>query len=160
MIGMEKITFRAATASDQGRIRLLVLSANLYPLDLDWRRFQVAVNGARILGAGQIRVHPDGCREMASVVVARKYRRQGIGTELVRRLLNGRRGGVFLCCREDLGPFYARFGFRLIPPETLPDSLEFLYRIEALGSLVLSIFRPSEPDMIAMARFPDRVPSG
>jgi len=157
---MKGISFRPATARDQGTIRLLVVSANLYPLDLDWRRFQVAENGGRILGAGQIRVHPDGGRELASVVVARKYRRRGIGTELVRRLLDGRRDRIFLCCSENLGPFYTRFGFQRIPPEALPGRLEYLFRIEALGSLVLSVVRPSEPDLIAMARHPDGASSG
>lgn len=145
---------RPATPGDRGTIRRLVVSANLYPLNLDWRRFAVAENGAGILGVGQIRVHVDGSRELASVVVRKPYRRRGIGSGLVGRLLEGRRKRVFLCCRADLEPFYRRFGFIRVPPETLPDSLAYLYRIEALGSLVLSVFR-REPDLVAMARQPE-----
>lgn len=148
------IRLRPAAPEDRGTICRLVVSANLYPLNLDWRRFAVAENGGGILGVGQIRVHNDGSRELASVVVRKPYRRRGIGSELVGRLLEGRRNQVFLCCREDLEPFYARFGFHRVPPETLPDSLGYLYRVEALGSLVLSVFRPDEPDLIAMARQP------
>lgn len=158
--GSGPIKIRPATARERGFIRFLVLSANLYPLQLDWRRFHVAENGGRILGAGQIRVHSDGAREMASVVVARAYRRKGIGTRLVRRLLDGLQDRVFLCCREDLGPFYAGFGFQRISPESLPNSLGYLYRIEALGSLVLSVVRSTEPDLIAMARDPTLALSG
>lgn len=154
MESTNRITLRAAGQSDQGTIRRMVVLANLYPLDLDWRRFLLAKDGNRTVGVGQIREHPDGCRELASVVVERPYRNRGIGTRLVTRLVEKEREEVFLCCREDLGDFYGRVGFQPISPARLPNSLEFLYRIEALGTRVLTVFRPTEPDLISMIRVP------
>ena len=44
------------------------------------------------------------------------YQRRGIGSELVRRMLEKLCGlyGVDLCCDPDLQPFYERFGMRAV----------------------------------------------
>ncbi|MFF0244101.1 GNAT family N-acetyltransferase [Streptosporangium sandarakinum] len=52
-----------------------------------------------------------------------EYQGQGIGTELMRRVLAGAEGfySVDLLCEERLQPYYARLGMRAVPGMSLID---------------------------------------
>lgn len=70
---------------------------------------------ARVLSDGLYRALID------DVVVDEKERGQGLGDELVRRILEHQSGVdvVFLRCLEELVPFYTRHGFRRATSVTL-----------------------------------------
>jgi N-acetylglutamate synthase-like GNAT family acetyltransferase len=70
---------RRARAADQADITTLVREARLNPRGLHWSRFLVADDDGRIVGVAQLRLHSDGARELASLVVKPEYRGQGFG---------------------------------------------------------------------------------
>lgn len=108
---------RPAQAQEAARIRSLVRAERLNPFGLDWRRFFVAVDetGA-ILGCVQQKTHwrrrQPVVRELASLVVSREWRGQGLGAVLVRHLQEKAGPPLWLMCRARLVPFYEQFAFR------------------------------------------------
>ena len=112
------VRIRPARQDDAAAIRALVHQARIYPFGLHWPRFLVAVDaGDTVLGCAQIRIHPDGCREVASVAVAPAARRRGIASCLVTRLMHTFPPPLYLVCRSGLVAWYARLGFREVGRE-------------------------------------------
>ncbi|HTZ43750.1 MAG TPA: GNAT family N-acetyltransferase [Jatrophihabitans sp.] len=74
-----------------------------------------AFDGDRLVGNG--RVLSDGvCNAyLVDIWTASSHRRQGIGSELVRRLTEGLAGQHVGLFTDDLQPFYASLGFRVRP---------------------------------------------
>ena len=87
-------------------------------------------SGERV-GFGQIRPLDGTAWELASIFVEEQWRRQGVGSELVRRLLAehsaaGRsQGDVYLLCLEGSVGWYSTFGFETLPPTEAPKSMAF-----------------------------------
>ncbi len=110
----------------------MVRAAHLDPTALHWSHFVVAERAGEVVGVGQVRPYP-ACRELGSLVVRDDLRGQGIGGLIVRALLEREAGEVWLECRADLAPYYARFGFEGIRWQTAPMPL----RLKAgLGSVL------------------------
>jgi N-acetylglutamate synthase-like GNAT family acetyltransferase len=119
---------RTAQAEDQMTITAMVRGAHLNPMDLDWRRFLIAEDESGIVGVGQIRPHA-GTPELASLVVRKDRRGQGVGGQLIRALVAQSPGALYLFCRPQLGSYYTRFGFRAISVEEAPPSLRTRYAV-------------------------------
>ncbi len=87
-------TMRWADAEDEAAIKALVRSANINPLGIHWQRFLVAEDASRtagsIVGIGQIKVHGDGSRELASIATVPDRQGEGIATAIIEALLGGR----------------------------------------------------------------------
>jgi amino-acid N-acetyltransferase len=105
---------RPARAADQAAIDALVRSEPLNPHGLDWQRFRVAVAGARVVGAVQLRRHADGSRELGSLVVAREHRGRGLAAQLIEALLADHAGPVHLVTARANVPHYRRWGFATV----------------------------------------------
>lgn len=133
----KQTVIRPGTARDQKVIRRIVRSARLNPFRLNWSSFLVAEYEGQIVGLGQIRLHRDGTRELASLAVVPAYQRNGLGSAIVDALLNGRSGPVFLYCADRLVSYYERFGFRLVPAAALPPGMRRMYRLGQLGLQML-----------------------
>lgn len=88
-------TIRPATPGDQDTCAL-ARSERLNPNRLDWPHFFVAASERGIVGAVQLRRHPDGSRELGSLVVAQDHRRQGLAARLIDALLAQQAGAVQL----------------------------------------------------------------
>ena len=115
---------RAATADDRWSIRWLVLSEGLDPTQIRWSQFWVAEAQGRVVGCGQLRAF-DGAQELGSLVVARGYRHQGIGSALTRTLLASATHPVYLeCLGQSRAQFYARLGFEVTSLTQLPPTLQ------------------------------------
>ena len=141
------IIIRAAEAADQIPITHLVRGARLNPLHIAWPHFIVAEEVTPIqrtlVGAVQIRPHADGSRELASLVVTPSYQGQGLGAALIHAIFKRARFPLYLYCRGDLAPYYARFGFRAVSGGQLPPSLARHYRISQAFIRVAT--RPPDP---------------
>jgi N-acetylglutamate synthase-like GNAT family acetyltransferase len=112
---------RPAKAEDMPAIHSLIREADINPLGLDWRRFIVAVNSSdQLIGCGQIKGHRDGTHELASIAVRLGWRGHGIASAIIEHLLSENPGLLYLTCRENLGQFYARFGFHALQPAEMP----------------------------------------
>lgn len=106
---------RPAQKADARLIKHMVRRAGINPLGLHWSRFTVAVDGrGQVVGCVQIKPHGTHVRELASLVVARPWRRKGVGTALVEEVKARSGGDLWLMCRNDLAPYYARFGFEIV----------------------------------------------
>ena len=134
-----EIRYRRATAKDGGAIRSLILSVGINPRGLDWRRFVVAVDGRdRIVGCGQIKPHPDGSRELASIAVRPKMRKSGVSSEVIQRLMEENGPPLWLMCRASLVGFYEHFGFVAVDdPAIMPRYFQRVRRLAALAGRLL-----------------------
>ena len=86
------------------------------------RRFLVAVSArGEVLGCGQIKIHRDGSRELASIVVQKQARGRGIAQAIIQELLRQEATRpLYLMCRPGLETFYAQFNFRTISENEMP----------------------------------------
>ncbi len=78
---------------------------------------RVAVEGGEVRGFSVARQVADGEWEVLNLAVAAAFRRRGIGRQLLKNLLEGRRGEFFLEVRESNSAareFYEQAGFRAI----------------------------------------------
>lgn len=132
------IEIRPAVKNDQPTIRHIVRQARINPLGLNWPNFVVAEVDGEISGVGQVKEHRDGCRELASIAVRPAYRNQGIASQLVNRLLAQESGRLYLVCRIELEDFYRQFGFLRSPGETLPRSMQRIWRLGRWSSAIMS----------------------
>lgn len=119
---METFSLRPATEADQSAIRNLIRDAGINPLGIHWSRFLVAVDAAdELIGCGQVKAHGDDLRELASVAVARKWRKRGIASEIIKGLQKTHMAPIWLTCMDKLAPFYGQFGFyRVEAPRNMP----------------------------------------
>lgn len=112
----EGVILCPARPEDQPMIRRLVREARLNPLGLRWSRFVVAEVAGKVIGAAQVQPHRDGSRELASVVGDPAWRGRGLGSRLVRTVMAREQGPLYWICRAEREAFYARLGFRVLPP--------------------------------------------
>jgi N-acetylglutamate synthase-like GNAT family acetyltransferase len=133
------VRLRPAAAADQPVIKALIHAVRINPMGLNWERFIVADDEGRFVGCAQIKPHNDGARELASLAVIPECQGQGIGSLLVRAMLERERGELYLACRSSLTTYYERFGFQVVPPGELPGSFKLQYRFGRLLAR-LSIF--------------------
>jgi N-acetylglutamate synthase-like GNAT family acetyltransferase len=126
---------RKARKEDARAIHSLVHAVRINPLNLDWRRFLVAVSPlGELLGCGQIKPHKDGSLELASIAVRELYRKQGLARLIIQSLItNEEKRPLFLMCRTKLGSFYVKFGFRSIGQLEMPD---YFKRVSQLGRIL------------------------
>jgi N-acetylglutamate synthase-like GNAT family acetyltransferase len=144
------VTVRPAVEADQASITALVKSERLNPNDLDWRRFWVAVQGDQVVGAAQIRCHPDGSREVSSLVVARPNRNQGLASRLLDALLDGAPTDLYLITGRALAGYYQRWGFRSASIARAPRCVRRNYWLGQLVGLVISCMKRRKPRRLAV----------
>jgi amino-acid N-acetyltransferase len=138
------LLIRSATADDHPAIVALVKSERLNPTGLDWRRFTVAIRGGRLIGAVQVRHHPDGARELGSLVVVPGQRGHGVAHALIDAALATVTGPVWMITRREHADHYALWGFTLCHPKSAPRSVRFNYRM-GRAARVLSWLKRLEP---------------
>ena len=103
-------------------IRLLIHAVKINPIGLDWWRFLVAVTPqGNLLGCGQIKLHADGSRELASIAVQEQSRKQGVARAVIEALLALKpERPLYLICRDRLKLVYVKFRFHAIGLEEMP----------------------------------------
>lgn len=124
------VSYERATSSDRMPILNLILQEKMNPLGVVVpmeENFVVArgQDPTTILGAGQLKPLGDGCFELSSCVVAKGVRGQGIGSRIVRFLLEQAplHSRIFLVTVQDRDDFYSMFGFRVVK-EGIPLALQ------------------------------------
>ena len=137
-----KFTLRPATQSDQREIRKLIRQVRINPTGLDWQHFVVAVSPVgELIGCGQVKIHHDGSRELASIAVIPDYRHEGIGSTIIGHLINIHPRPLYLTCRSNLEPFYQQFKFQTIRESEMPP---YFRRVNRLGSFLLTLVRSKD----------------
>jgi N-acetylglutamate synthase-like GNAT family acetyltransferase len=140
---------RPAVSQDHAAIRALIRAVKINPLGIDWARFLIAVDGGnRLVGCGQVKLHRDGSRELASIAVTPAWRGQGVAHALIKRLVASHDQPLYLTCRSHLGDFYKRFGFQVIQPAEMPAYFRRVFRLAEL----LARFSRGKSGLLVMRR--------
>ncbi len=135
-------TLRPAREMDAAPIRDLIHLVGINPMDLDWKRFVVAVNDRdEMIGCGQLKPHGRGILELASIAVYPEYQGEGIARLIIEHLLKDSPRPLYLMCESSLGPFYEKFGFQAISYEEMPS---YFQRMSRLAGLVTTLARRKE----------------
>jgi N-acetylglutamate synthase-like GNAT family acetyltransferase len=154
-----KVAIRRATAADQAPITALVRGARLNARGLDWPGFAVAVDDTgTLVGVAQVRPHPDGSRELASLVVAPGLRGHGVATRLVDRLLADEAGIVYAVVDRPYAAHFARWGFRPAEARALPRDVRRTLRVGRVVTAVLSLAARQRIHLVPLARPADLGP--
>lgn len=129
-----QVRLRPAGPKDAPAIRALIYQVGINPMSLNWKRFVLAVDDQDCLvGCGQIKLHRDGSRELASIAVRPEWRGQGIASLIIHHLLAQafaeQSQPLYLTCRADLGPFYQRFGFSPVDDAEMPPYFRGISRL-------------------------------
>lgn len=121
-------------------------------MGLDWKHFILAVTSRdEMLGCGQVKIHRDGSRELASIAVVPAWRGKGVARAIIEKLIETHPGSLYLTCRASLQPFYERYGFRVIEPSQMP---RYFSRISRLAS-ALGVLRIVDQKLLVMKREAD-----
>ncbi len=128
---MAKFSIRPARMEDFPAIRKLIHEVGINPTGLKWNRFVVAISPeGTLLGCGQIKLHSDGSKELASIAVQEAERGHGIARAVIENLLAREpTRPVYLMCRARLGALYARFGFITIGVAEMPPYFRNINRL-------------------------------
>lgn len=119
-------------------------------MDLDWRRFIVAVDAQdQIIATGQIKPHGKEVQELASIAVLPEYRGQGLARAIIEYLLKDSPRPLYLTCRSRLEPLYEKFGFRALSYEEMP---RFYQRLSKLVGFVKAVARLNEGDGLSVMK--------
>jgi amino-acid N-acetyltransferase len=132
---------RRAVASDQEAIRCLASGERVNPTGLKWPNFVVAVNEAAIIGAAQLRLHRDGSKELATLVVARAWRKRGIAAKLIDTIMADQPGRIFMITGRSYAHHYARWGFLPITPVSAPLGVRRNYRLGYYGGYLFAFLQ-------------------
>jgi N-acetylglutamate synthase-like GNAT family acetyltransferase len=154
-------TIRPANAEDELAIKALVRSSNINPIGIHWQRFLVAEDSAsgarRIVGIGQVKVHGDGSRELASIATVPDRQGEGIATAIIETLLEAESrtspGPLYLTCRSQMEPFYQRFGFQKAKDAAgMPTYFRRLMRFAMVFWAIGRLFEAAEGGLIMVRK--------
>ncbi len=145
---------REALEADQKTIRQIVRQARINPFGIYWPKFLVAEVQGQIAGVGQVKIHGDNSRELASIAVRPEFRRQGIATAIIEALLAREEGVLFLTCRWKMEGFYQPFGFRRATGVELSPDMARLDRLNQRLSRAASLVTTKPIGGIVMRRDP------
>ena len=127
---MADFLLRPASESDSSSIKDLIHRVGINPIDLDWRRFVLVVDGSRkMVGCGQLKPHGKDVIELASIAVEPSHQHQGIARVIIEYLIAQGPRPLYLTCRSRLGSFYEKWGFRSIEPAEMPAYFRRLSRL-------------------------------
>jgi ribosomal protein S18 acetylase RimI-like enzyme len=127
-----EFTVRPATREDFPAIRSLIYTVRINPFGLDWRRFLVAVTPQEaLLGCGQIKLHADGSREMASIAVQKQARGYGVAQAVIQALIAREpQRPIYGLCRDRLKLMYMKVGSHSIALDEMPAYYRRIFLLE------------------------------
>jgi len=129
---------RPASASDIWQIRKLVFSAKLDPTQLRWQQFLVIECDRKIVACGQLRSFSEA-QELSSLVVLPAWQNQGLGSYLVKHLIQQASQPLYLECASWLEEFYTRFGFVSVSWREVPSPLKEKFRFTQFATKLVPI---------------------
>ena len=132
------ISLRPATENDQPKITALINKVRINPRNLDWERFIIAEDDGAMVGCGQIKPHSDGSKELASIAVEPEYQGKGVGSMVMKALLEREPGELYLTCLRHNVTYYQKFGFRELTYDEFPPDTKRMFRF---ARVVMWVFR-------------------
>jgi amino-acid N-acetyltransferase len=135
------------STSAEGRHR-----PRLNPRAPDWRAFVIAEAGQQPVGVAQVRRHPDGSRELATLVVVAEDRGRGIARRRIDTLLDDKTQPLFTLLDSRYAENFTPWGFQPIPATDLPDPLRRQLRLGQVVTAIGSLIRRQRIRLIVMRR--------
>jgi amino-acid N-acetyltransferase len=143
---------RRARPEDQPAITAMVRRARLNPSGLHWEQFVIGERDGRAVGVAQLRRHPDGTKELASLVVEPGAREHGIATQMVDALLADETAAVYTLIDRRFVDHFARWGFRQVGPGELPRPVSRTYLIGRVVTTLGSLLRRQQIRIVPLLR--------
>lgn len=135
-----QLTLRPARAADEVAIHGLIREGGINPLGIRWERFVVIeAEDGEVIACGQIKPHSDGTQELASIVVTRPYRGQGLARRIIEHLVASHDGVLYLICAEQVCSMYEKFGFQTIGESEYPRFFRRLSWLMKIGARVFGM---------------------
>jgi predicted N-acetyltransferase YhbS len=116
-----------ATRHDKEDIRTLLLENKWEDDKLDQGTAFIARDGAVVGTVRLIEVEPQTVI-VEDMLVKEERRKDGIGGRLMEAAMNARGGTLYLCCHDEIIPFYERFGFSQVEFEDQPEAVQDFMR--------------------------------
>lgn len=122
---LNHITFRNAKVKDTAGILQLVRSVSGDERGFDYKQFVVAFKDDILVGCARtVQIEKD-CKELASLAVSPAFRRNGIGTKLIKRVLEkDDYRPLYLICENNKSGFYNKHQFNTCNSSILPSTLK------------------------------------
>jgi hypothetical protein len=120
----------------------------------NWRAFVIAEADGKPVGVAQVRRHPDGNRELASLVVVAEDRGRRIATRMVDALLSEETQPCSLCWIAAMPSTSCGGVFNPIPATDLPEPLKRQLRAGQVVTGIGSLIRWQRIRLISMRRPP------
>src|SRR6266540_6228733 len=140
--GRPYFSLRPARETESAQIKELIHLVGINPMDLDWKRFIVAVNDRdEMIGCAQLKPHGKDILELASLAVYPEHQGKGVARAIIEYLLKESPRPLDLMCQSSLGPLYEKFGFRTISYDEMP---RYFQRMSKLAGLVTTLARREE----------------
>ena len=149
------ITIRAAVANDQDGILRLARGERVKPIGLHWPNFMIAERADELVGMVQLRQHPDGSRELGTLVVRRDSRQQGIAVMLIDALLAKQNGRILMVTGAAHARHYGRWNFAPIAARLAPASVRWNYWMGLHGGRMISLLQRRPFNRLAILDRPD-----
>lgn len=139
---MTTFALRPARESESRQIKDLIHLVGINPMDLDWKRFIIAVDAEdRVIGTGQIKPHGKDILELASIAVRPEFQGQGIARAVIEHLLKDSPRPLYLTCRSVMEPLYEKFGFVALSHEEMP---RYYQQLSKLANAMMTFTRRDE----------------
>ena len=139
---MSNFVLRPAREPESRQIKDLIHLVGINPMDLDWKRFVVAVNARdEVIGIGQLKPHGKDILELASIAVMPEYRHRGIARAIIEHLLKDSLRPLYLTCLSTMEPLYLKFGFFALSHDEMP---RYYQRLSKLANMVMTFSREGE----------------
>ncbi len=139
---MSEFAIRKARESESRQIKELIRLVGINPMELDWKRFVVAVDSQnRIIGTGQIKPHGKEILELASIAVHPDSRGRGVARAIIEHLLKDSPRPLYLTCLSSMESLYQKFGFVTLSQETMP---RYYRRLSKLANTMMNFTHRGE----------------
>jgi len=112
-----------ASREDLAAIESLSRANDWGATGFDHGTWYVARDGVGIIGIVRVADVEPGVRYVDDALVDEQRRGAGIGTELMRHVLEERDESYYLVCHDPRIAFYERLGFELIEEKDLPEAV-------------------------------------
>ncbi len=138
----KSITIQSSIQDDFIEIAHLGKSLDLDTEEMNWNQFIVAKKQSKIVGIGRLRKY-ENCTEIATVGVVPELQISGIGTLLIKELINAGPSELFVTCV--IPEFFKKFGFQATKhyPPVLEKKVDFckLYNFNANQIFVMKLIK-------------------
>lgn len=121
---MKSLLFKTPSDKEFAEVCLLIKEYELDNRNLNKDEFTIALHNDELIALGRLRKHID-CIELCSIGVLKVQRNKGIGTALIKNIINKTTEPIYTVCI--IPDYFSRFGFKLTDcyPESINNKINY-----------------------------------